>query len=396
MELLRHLAVSNRDIIIVTLILSLTTFTMGSMRPVLPLYAQSLGATVEQWGLIAAMWSVAMAIGEPLWGWFHDHVDPVAPLLFRAASGALVFLGLWLPSGVWPIFLLNFWRGFSDAASWPVSRSLVGQTTSPSRIGLAMAVLATGARLGSAVGAFAGGQVANTYGYRPTLVLMTAVSLSAGILVVSRFSWPRLVRSRGVPAKSSPPAPPGVTLKRNPGLTLRWHKSFLVLASVTVLSSFGWWGALTFLPFVVTASLQRTVADAGMLFNVSEIVTGVLMIPLGRLGDKVGRRTMSTGGLAVSALSLMGVAFADSYAQLMALIVIGAVGQAALRPALLALVSEVSSSVEQGRMMGVFGMCEDVGGTLGPALGSLTWRWGGQLSLFWLAVPSRSVAPSWA
>ena len=41
---LHHLIARNRDLIIATTVSGITTFTMGAMQPVLPLYAQSLGA----------------------------------------------------------------------------------------------------------------------------------------------------------------------------------------------------------------------------------------------------------------------------------------------------------------------------------------------------------------
>jgi MFS family permease len=379
---LRHLIARNRDLVIVTAVLGVTTFTMGAMHPVLPLYAQSLGASVEQWGLVAAMWGVAMAIGEPFWGWVHDHVDRIAPLFFRVVSGSLVFLALLLPSVFWPLFLLNAWRGFSDAAPWPTSRSLVSRAVSPTHLALAMGFLMTGARLGSAFGAFVGGEVANVYGFKPVFVLAALGSLSAGLLIIPRFGWPRLHRPHGDTSNPSQSPEPSIALGDRTGAALRQRRAFLTLAGITVLVSVGWFGGLTFLPFVVTSNLGGDVADLGLLFNLSSLVTAVLTIPLGGAGDRIGRRRMVIGGLAVVAVALMAIAFSRSFAQLAIAIVLGAIGQAALRPSLDALVSDASSSAARGRMMGLYGACEDMGGILGPMLGSLTWRLGGASTTF--------------
>ena len=91
---------------------------------------------------------------------------------------------------------------------------------------------------------------------------------------------------------------------------------------------------------------------------------------------------MVIGGLAVVAMALMAIAFSRSFAQLAVALVLGAIGQAALRPSLDALVSAASSSAARGRMMGIYGACEDIGGILGPMLGSLTWRLGGASTTF--------------
>lgn len=186
-----HLTSSSGDLVIATLVLSLTTFTMGAMQTILTLYAESLGATVEQWGLIAAMWGLSMAVGEPFWGWVHDHVDRIAPLIFRAINGTLIFLFLVLVPVVWPLFLLNLWRGFSDAAPWPASRSMVSKVVSSAHTALARAILWAGARLGLSLGALASGQVANVFGYKYALLLSALVSSAAVLLIVPRFGWPR-------------------------------------------------------------------------------------------------------------------------------------------------------------------------------------------------------------
>lgn len=377
MERLRQSLTPHRDLILITALLSLTTFTMGAMQPVLPLYAQSMGASVEQWGLIAAMWAVAMAIGEPFWGWVHDHVDRIAPFYFRVINSSLVFLALTLSPVFWPLYLLNFWRGFSDAAAWPTSRSLVSGAANPARLGLAMGVLATGARLGSALGALVGGQVAHAYGFKHALMLSAVVSLAAGFLILPRYGRPRLARSRAAAGNSPAPRVAHTPLKSRAGQALKLHQPFLVLASITALSSVGWFGAMSYLPFVVTSSLGGNVANVGVILNLSSAVTGVFTIPMGGLGDKLGKRRMVIGGLILTSLSLAGVALADSYALLAACVSIGAIGQAAVRPALDALVSGAASSTVRGRLMGFYGMCEDMGGVMGPLLGSLTWALGG-------------------
>jgi MFS family permease len=382
MNRVRSLLRSNSEILIVVFALSATTFTMGLIQPVLPLYAQSLGASVEQYGLIATMWGIAMALGEPVWGRVHDRIDRLLPLFFRMASGTVVFLLFPLVPFVWPLYLLNFWRGFSDATSWPTGRSLVSRAAPLARIGLAMGFLSTGARIGSAMGAFTGGQVANAYGYRPAFVVAALVTLSVSLLVVPRFGWPkreslsRLFRPGRIHRPRQAPS------RHNTLQALQRNRPFITLSGVTVLASVGWFGPMTFLPFVVTSSLQGNVVEVGILFNVYSITTALFTIPMGGLGDKVGRRRMVIAGLVAGALCLAGVAWTRSFVQLLALIAGLAVAQAAVRPSMDALVSNTASLASRGQTMGLYGMCEDMGGIFGPALGSLAWRLGGPAATF--------------
>ena len=133
-------------------------------------------------GLIFSGWGIAMVAGELFWGQVHDRVDRVAPLILRAGSAGSAFLLMAMVSVAWPLFLLNIWRGFSDAASWPATRSMVSQAAPLTRTAQAMAVLGTGATLGFALGAFAGGQIAGAFGYRGAQVFLAMVSLSALVI----------------------------------------------------------------------------------------------------------------------------------------------------------------------------------------------------------------------
>ncbi len=365
------LATSYRDLAVATLILSVTTFTMGAMQTVLPLYAQSLGATVQQWGLIAAMWGVAMAFGEPFWGWFHDRLDPILPLVFRTLSGTAVFLVMMLVPAAWPLFLLNLALGFSDAASWPASRSIISRAVAPARTALAMAILWTGVRIGLSLGSLAAGQVANAFGYRSALLMSAILSLGAIFLIIPRFGWPRLRLSR---LRAAWPT-------RTSKLEISRYRPFIVLGGITILSSLGW-GSMTFLPFFVTSSLGGNVADVGMLFNVSGLAIAALLVAMGGLGDKLGRKKMVVAGLALYAAGIGSIGFARSLAQALAFMLLGSVGQAACRPSIEAMVSGASLPEERGSIMGLYGTCEDMGGILGPAVGSVMWGLGGAQATF--------------
>jgi MFS family permease len=383
MRRLHALTSGNRDLLVATLTLSATTFTVGAMQTVLPLYAASLGATVQEWGLIAAMWGVAMAVGEPFWGRFHDRVDRVRPLIFRAVSSTAIFLVLVFVPVAWPLYLLNLWRGFTDAAPWPASRSLASRAVSAGRTAWAMAVLWTGARLGSALGAFSSGQVAAALGDRYALLLSAFVSLAAIAFVVPRFGWSQPAGTGQVAASGGAVAGSVAQVTAGRGLALTRYRPLVVLGIITILSSVGW-GALTFLPFLVTESLGGTVADVGLVFTVSSLATMALMIPMGSAGDRMGKKRMVVVGLAVYALATGGIGFAASYLQVIALMILGGAGQAASRPSIEALVSASSRPEERGSVMGVYGTCEDVGAIVGPALGSLVWGIGGPSATYLL------------
>ncbi len=55
------------------------------------------------------------------------------------------------------------------------------------------------------------------------------------------------------------------------------------------------------------------------------------------------------------------------------------------QPAAVALFSDTAPSGKQGAAMGIYGMCEDLGIVIGPAIGGFLWENLGPQPTFWFA-----------
>ena len=122
------------------------------------------------------------------------------------------------------------------------------------------------------------------------------------------------------------------------------------------------------------------------VLNAYTIVFAALLIPLGKVADRLGHRRVFLAGSIVFTAASMACGLAPTAALLIAARVVQAAGAAALIPSSLALVMHAFTRDELPRAVALWGAAGAVAGALGPTLGSaivegLGWRWAFFLNL---------------
>ena len=85
-------------VVFATILIDFVGFSV--LIPVLPLYADRLGATPVQVGLILALYALAQLLFLPVWGWVSDRVGRRPVLLVSLAGTAASFVLLALAESV--------------------------------------------------------------------------------------------------------------------------------------------------------------------------------------------------------------------------------------------------------------------------------------------------------
>jgi MFS family permease len=103
------------------------------------------------------------------------------------------------------------------------------------------------------------------------------------------------------------------------------------------------------------------------------VVTSAILMPVaGRLGDRYKRHAqIALVGLALMIPSLVIVAVTASIPGLLFGLALMGLGVGFMSPSLLALVGQSVSENYRGRAVSVLQLCGDLGGTLGPLVGTL-------------------------
>jgi multidrug resistance protein len=131
------------------------------------------------------------------------------------------------------------------------------------------------------------------------------------------------------------------------------------------------------LPFY-TARLQGEGPTVGLtvgLLMASYSLVQFVCAPLwGHLSDRIGRRPVFLAGLAGFALSFVLMGTAPGLFWLFAARILGGVLSAALIPAALSMVADLTSEADRGRGMGIAGAAMGFGFVFGPAIGGMLAR----------------------
>jgi len=117
------------------------------------------------------------------------------------------------------------------------------------------------------------------------------------------------------------------------------------------------------------------------------LVFAGLLLTMGTLGDRFGRKLALQVGLALFGTASLAVLVVDTSSQLIAARAVMGIGGALIMPATLSIISNVFPREERSKAIGVWAAMAAVGVGLGPLFGGLLLEWFDWTSVFLLNVP---------
>jgi EmrB/QacA subfamily drug resistance transporter len=133
--------------------------------------------------------------------------------------------------------------------------------------------------------------------------------------------------------------------------------------------------------FHASSSTLEWMVDAYML------VFAGLLLTMGTLGDRFGRKRALQAGTALFGAASIGGALASSAGEVIAARATMGIGAALIMPATLSIITNVFPAEERGKAIGIWSGLAGVGIGLGPLLGGLLLRELDWSSVFWVNVP---------
>lgn len=125
------------------------------------------------------------------------------------------------------------------------------------------------------------------------------------------------------------------------------------------------------LPLYAAKELNASYTEIGML-GVAYVISDVLLsVPLGRIGDRRGRKSLIVGGFLTTALVFLAYSVVSSVALLIVLRFIQGATEAPIWVNVQSAVAERSSKERRGRAMGVYGTSWAAGLGIGPIIGGV-------------------------
>ena len=349
----------HRPFIVVWLAVLISIAGIGMVSPLLPKFAEDMGATGTWLGLIFSGYAFTQVPLMPVVGRLSDRFGKklflsVGLLMYVMAAAGY----LWAP-GYRELFIFRLVSGVGAAMVIPTAYAYIGDLTPRGREGRYMGIFNIAMVAGYGVGPTLGGLVYDSYGMHATFISMCIMS-GVGFLVVLLF-LPR----------GTPPARPSAVEESSFSFTPLLKDSTMRAIVVYMLVWGLAYGAVyTFLPIFMTELRGASLAQVGIVLSVRSVLNGTLNYPYGWLADRMNRVFLVTMGLAMMAAGVCLVPWVGGFVGILILFAAIGVFETIAMPTGNAITVETGRKLGMGSVTSLFNMANSSAVIVGAMAGA--------------------------
>lgn len=326
---------------------------MGIVVPLLPIYADTMGASALEIGLINAGFSITLTIFLPIMGKFSDRMGRKKFLCAGLSCFTIASLGFLWARNPFQLIMVRCFQGFSATMHLPLAQAYLGDITPKGGEGKWMGYFNAVLFSGMGLGPLFGGVLTDLFSINATFLVMAALSL-IGLIATIIFL----------------PEVHDKTTVQKQGMSFAYlRKSDIMKGAFAFRMATGFATAcyMTFLPLFASNNLGLSTSLIGLLLA-SRTPMALVQSLTGRLADKYNRRIMVIFGGACALISMVILPTVGSFWPLLALYSCTAAGIALALPAATAFVVEEGRVFGMGASMALFMMAMQIGNGVGPIL----------------------------
>jgi len=331
------------------------SLSIGMFSPLVPLYAQRLGASYFDLGIIGVAWSVPYIILPAIIGALADKVGRRVFFLVGMAGCAHMSGLFLLAHKVWHVTMIRAFNGIAYSFMWPISEALVVDITSSSERIKAMGRYSFSWALGMLVGPFIGGLLLETFGFAVLFSTSLIVGISAFIIALYAMLFRYQPKSQPITTK--------ITSSSRGMTPVYLHHIYLVIVMYSIVTS------LIFSIFPAYAEgLGLDAFQIGTLFSTlgtARAITFWYSESITRIGEKQSIIL----ALMTQALSLIAIAYISGFIPILIFMALLGFSIGILSPLSLSIASKMASSAKVAITMGIVEGIFGIGWTIGPIIG---------------------------
>ena len=342
-------------------VLALATFSsmlgVGIIAPLLPLYAEELGATGIWIGVIFAGFSISRAIVMPIAGWLSDRRGRKSFICTGILIYSVISLGYIWADNVSQLTLVRLIHGAASGMIIPIAQAYIGDISPEGEEGTWMGYFNAAFFTGFGFGPLMGGVLTDHFGMTVAFYSMGGLNLLA--FLVAAFFLPEISHKK---------------MATSPRLSFKeMSASGIVrgLFSFRLSFALGRGALFTFLPIFATVYIGLSSTLIGVLLAVTILLMSLLQLYAGKVADRFSRRAMVIVGGLISLSFLALIPQAHNFWQLLILCALGGLGGAISMPATSALTVEEGRKFGMGSTIAMVFMAMSIGMVIGPILGGV-------------------------
>ena len=342
-------------------ILALSVFSsmlgVGIILPLLPLYAENMGATGIWIGIIFAGFSISRAMVVPIIGRLSDRSGRKLFICIGLFSYAIISLGYIWAGNVSQLALVRLIQGAAAGMIIPIAQAYVGDISPEGEEGKWMGYFHAAFFAGFGVGPLMGGILTDHFGMNVAFSTMGGLNLLAFLIAI--LFLPEIRQGK---------------MAANPHLSFKeMSTSGMVkgLFSFRLSFSLGRGAFSCFLPIFAAIYIGLSPTLIGILLAVNILLMALLQVYSGNIADRFNRRALVVLGSLIGLTFLALIPLTDSFWQLLGLCALLGLGGAISLPAASALIVDEGRKFGMGSTIAVFTLAMSIGMTIGPLLGGV-------------------------
>ena len=342
-------------------ILALSVFSSmlgaGLIAPLLPLYAEDMGATGIWLGIILGGYHVSRTIFLPIIGRLSDRSGRKLFICVGLLIYAIISLGYIWADNVSQLTLVRLIQGAAAGMIIPIAQAYVGDISPEGEEGRWMGYFNAAFLTGFGVGPLMGGALTDHFGMNVAFSTMGGLNLLA--FLIAAVFLPE-IRQRKIATSSHPSF-------------IKMSTSGMVkgLFSFRLVDALGRGAFATFLPIFAAIYIGLSPTLIGVLLATDILLMALLQIHTGSIADRFNRRALVILGSLIKLTFLALIPLMHSFWQLFGLCVLQGLGGAISLPAASALIVEEGRKFGMGSTIAIFTISMSIGMAIGPLLGGV-------------------------
>ncbi|SFA88678.1 MULTISPECIES: MFS transporter [unclassified Bacillus (in: firmicutes)] len=348
------------------LVMFLVMVGFGIIIPVLPFYAENIGANPTELGLLMAVYSLMQLIFAPMWGRISDRIGRKPVILIGITGLALSFFLMAISDQLWMLFAARIIGGFLSSANMPTTMAYVADITTPENRAKGMGIIGASIGLGFIFGPAIGGVFSKTSLSLPFYLACASSVLT--IFLVAFFLKESLLKEKRIQKGSEKES--------------RWQAfggTISILFFLQMFISLSLSGLEATFAYYAAKKAGLDSAHLGYIFMImgfaGAFVQGGLV---GRLTKRFGEGTVIQGGIVVSAIGFLLILLVKDFTTAAIFLTIFGIGNGVIRPSVSALLTKTSTA-GHGSTTGLLSSFDSLGRIIGPPLGGLLFSIGAGL-----------------
>lgn len=329
----------------------------GIIIPVLPFYAEALGASPAQLGLLMAVYSLMQFLFAPMWGRISDRTGRKPVIMIGILGLAASFFMMALSTELWMLFAARIIGGFLSSANMPTVMAYVADITTEEDRGKGMGIVGAAVGMGFIFGPAIGGVFSKISLNTPFFV--------AGISSLLTFALVAFVLQESLAVNGDS----GENTEKRASIFNALSETTGMLYVLQLFTSISLAGLEATFAYFAAAKAGLDTIQLGYLFMIMGFAAALVQGGLvGRLTKRFGEGFVIQGGIIISAIGFGLILLVDSFATAAVYLTIFGIGNGVIRPSVSSLLTKISK-YGHGSATGLLSSFDSLGRIIGPPLG---------------------------